>query len=125
MIGSDFSQLGWPHFQRAPIGFPEKVMNAGDPNPHFPTSHWLQVYWIEPGQHGRGVLTAMIEFLDDFGSRLGWETLGLGVWLGNDRARTAYARAGFTALTDPLPSRKNPEKFYIAMSREIKRSHSD
>ena len=64
----------------------------------------------------------MIEFLDNFGSRLGWETLGLGVWLGNDRARTAYARAGFT---DPLPSRKNPEKFYIAMSREIKRSHSD
>ena len=120
MIGSDFPQLGWPHFQRAPIGFPEKVMNAGDPNPNFPTSRWLQACWIEPDQRGRGVLTAMIEFLDGFGSRLGWETLGLGVWLGNDRARTAYARAGFTALTDPLPSRKNPGKFYIAMSRDLK-----
>ena len=101
------------------------VMNAGDPNPNFPTSCWLQACWIEPGQRGRGVLTAMIEFLDGFGSRLGWENLGLGVWLGNDRARTAYARVGFTSLTDPLPSRKNPEKFYIAMSRGIKRSHSD
>ena len=62
-------------------------MNAGDPDPHFPTSRWLQACWIEPSQRGRGVLSAMIEFLDNFGSRLGWETLGLGVWLGNDRVR--------------------------------------
>jgi RimJ/RimL family protein N-acetyltransferase len=100
------------------------VMNAGEPNPNFPTSRWLQACWIEVDQRGRGVLNAMIEFLDGFGASLGWETLGLGVWLGNNRAQSAYERAGFTALSEPLPSRKNPGKFYIAMSREIKHTHS-
>jgi RimJ/RimL family protein N-acetyltransferase len=98
------------------------VMNAGDPNPNFPTSRWLQACWIEPDFRGLGILPAMIAFLDGFGTNLGWETLGLGVWLGNERARNAYSRAGFTALTEPLPSRQNPGKFYIAMSRDIKLS---
>jgi RimJ/RimL family protein N-acetyltransferase len=100
------------------------VMNASDPNPNFPTSRWLQACWIEPDFRGRGVLSTMIEFLDNFGAHLGWETLGLGVWLGNDRAQNAYERTGFTALTEQLPSRKNPGKFYIAMSREIKQNPS-
>ncbi len=96
------------------------VMNAGDPNPNFPTSRWFQACWIDTDYRGLGILTFMVNFLDEFGSRLGWETLGLGVWLGNERAQNAYARAGFTAHTEALPSRQNPGKFYIAMSRDIK-----
>ncbi len=99
------------------------VMNAGDPNPNFPTSRWLQACWVEADLRGRGILSAMIHLLDEYGSSHGWETLGLCVWLGNERAQSAYARAGFTALTEPLPSRQNPGKFYIAMSRDIKLSH--
>ncbi len=96
------------------------VMNAGDPNPNFPTSRWLQAFWIEPEFRGRGILPALINFLEGLGSVMGWESLGLGVWLDNTRARTAYENVGFTALSRPLRSRDNPGKFYCVMSKDIR-----
>jgi GNAT superfamily N-acetyltransferase len=52
-------------------------------------------FYVERGWHGRGVAAALMEQVKAEATKRGAQTLWLGVWERNDRARAFYAKCGF------------------------------
>lgn len=52
-------------------------------------------FYVERGWHGRGVAAALMERVKAEARKRGAQTLWLGVWERNDRARAFYAKCGF------------------------------
>lgn len=53
-------------------------------------------FYVDRGWHGRGVAQALMERVKDVARQRGAQTLWLGVWERNPRARAFYAKCGFT-----------------------------
>lgn len=52
--------------------------------------------YIDPSQHGRGLAQRFMRHGIDFGQQRGYETMWLGVWHRNHRARRFYEKCGFS-----------------------------
>jgi ribosomal protein S18 acetylase RimI-like enzyme len=52
-------------------------------------------FYVDHGWHGRGIAQALMERVKDVARKRGAQTLWLGVWEHNARARAFYAKCGF------------------------------
>jgi GNAT superfamily N-acetyltransferase len=59
-------------------------------------------FYVDRGWHGRGVAQSLMERVKAEARQRGAQTLWLGVWERNDRARAFYAKCGFTAAGDHI-----------------------
>ena len=84
----------------------------------FGATCWIGSCWSDPIFRGKGALRAMFEYLDQYADTRGWSKQGLGVWIDNDSAITAYEKLGFVAMGEPQESTRKPGKFYQRMIRE-------
>ena len=84
----------------------------------FGATCWIGSCWSDPIFRGKGALRAMFEYLDQHADTRGWSKQGLGVWIDNDSAITAYEKLGFAAMGEPQESTRKPGKFYQRMIRE-------
>jgi GNAT superfamily N-acetyltransferase len=83
----------------------------------FGATCWIGSCWSDPIFRGKGALRAMFEHLDQNADTRGWSKQGLGVWIDNYSAITAYERLGFVAMGEPQESSRKPGKFYQRMIR--------
>jgi GNAT superfamily N-acetyltransferase len=60
-----------------------------------PAAIELWRFYVRQGWHGRGVAQALMDRVKAEARRRGAQTLWLGVWERNDRARAFYAKCGF------------------------------
>jgi GNAT superfamily N-acetyltransferase len=83
----------------------------------FGATCWIGSCWSDPIFRGKGALRAMFDYLDQHADTRGWSKQGLGVWIDNDSAITAYEKLGFVAMGEPQESTRKPGKFYQRMIR--------
>jgi GNAT superfamily N-acetyltransferase len=59
-------------------------------------------FYVDRGWHGRGIAQALMERVKTVAHERGAQTLWLGVWERNPRARAFYAKCGFTAAGEHI-----------------------
>ncbi|CAB4710989.1 MAG: GNAT family N-acetyltransferase [Actinobacteria bacterium] len=79
---------------------------------------WVGGCWTDSNYRGRGVLRAMISYVDSHALEHGWQRQGLGVWADNLTAIAAYESLGFSKTGPMKPSDRHPGKFYLHMIRD-------
>ena len=77
---------------------------------------WIGGCWSDPAYRGKGLLRAMMNFVDQQDS--GWQVQGLGVWIDNYSAIAAYEKLGFVKMGEDTPSTRQPGKFFQRMIRK-------
>jgi GNAT superfamily N-acetyltransferase len=82
----------------------------------FGATCWIGGCWSDPDYRGKGLLRAMMNFVDE--QDRGWQVQGLGVWIDNYSAIAAYERLGFVKMGEDTPSTRQPGKFYQRMIRK-------
>ena len=87
----------------------------------FGATCWIGGCWVDPHFRGKGVMRALIEYLDCYSSERGWQVQGLGVFADNDAAIASYENLGFVTMGDLQPSTRRPGRFYQRMIRESPR----
>jgi GNAT superfamily N-acetyltransferase len=87
---------------------------AGD----FGATCWVGGCWSDPNFRGTGLIRAMFNYLDQEAKSRDWLVQGLGVWVDNESAISAYEKLGFVGMGEPQPSSRQPGKFYLRMIRK-------
>jgi RimJ/RimL family protein N-acetyltransferase len=82
----------------------------------FGATCWIGGCWSDPAYRGKGLLRAMMNFVDE--QDRGWQVQGLGVWIDNYSAITAYEKLGFIKMGEDTPSTRQPGKFHQRMIRK-------
>ncbi len=85
-------------------------------NGHFGATCWIGGCWSDPEYRGKGLLRAMMNFVDK--QDRGWQVQGLGVWIDNYSAIAAYEKLGFVKMGEDTPSTRQPGKFHQRMIRK-------
>jgi len=92
------------------------LMSVEELDGDFGATCWIGGCWSDPAYRGKGLLRAMMNFVDQQDS--GWQVQGLGVWIDNYSAIAAYEKLGFVKMGEDTPSTRQPGKFYQRMIRE-------
>ena len=82
----------------------------------FGATCWIGGCWSDPDYRGKGLLRAMMNFVDEHDR--GWQVQGLGVWIDNYSAIAAYEKLGFVKMGEDTPSTRQPGKFHQRMIRK-------
>ena len=82
----------------------------------FGATCWIGGCWSDPDYRGKGLLRAMMNFVDE--QDRGWQVQGLGVWIDNYIAIAAYEKLGFVKMGEDTPSTRQPGKFHQRMIRK-------
>ena len=82
----------------------------------FGATCWIGGCWSDPAYRGKGLLRAMMNFVDE--QDRGWQVQGLGVWIDNYSAIAAYEKLGFVKMGEDTASSRQPGKFYQRMIRK-------
>ena len=82
----------------------------------FDATCWVGGCWSDPAYRGKGLLRAMMNFVDE--QDKGWQVQGLGVWIDNYSAIAAYEKLGFVKMGEDTPSTRQPGKFHQRMIRK-------
>ena len=93
------------------------IMFVDQVDEDFAASCWVRGCWVRPEARGKGVMRALIEYVDSQVDTKPWSEQGLGVWVDNYSAIKAYELIGFENIGDPQPSTSQPGKFYQRMRR--------
>jgi RimJ/RimL family protein N-acetyltransferase len=94
------------------------LMSVEELDGDFGATCWIGGCWSDPAYRGKGLLRAMMNFVDQQDS--GWQVQGLGVWIDNYSAIAAYEKLGFVKMGEDTPSTRQPGKFYQRMIRRSK-----
>jgi RimJ/RimL family protein N-acetyltransferase len=94
------------------------LMSVEELDGDFGATCWIGGCWSDPAYRGKGLLRAMMNFVDQQDS--GWQVQGLGVWIDNYSAIAAYEKLGFVKMGEDTPSTRQPGKFYQRMIRKSK-----
>jgi RimJ/RimL family protein N-acetyltransferase len=97
-------------------GVDAAVMSIEKLDGDFGATCWIGGCWSDPAYRGMGLLRAMINFVDE--QDRGWQVQGLGVWIDNYSAITAYEKLGFVKMGEDTPSTRQPGKFHQRMIRK-------
>ena len=97
-------------------GFDAAVMSVEKLEGDFGATCWIGGCWSDPAYRGKGLLRAMMNFVDE--QDKGWQVQGLGVWIDNDSAIAAYEKLGFVKMGEDTPSTRQPGKFHQRMIRK-------
>ena len=92
------------------------LMSVEELDGDFGATCWIGGCWSDPAYRGKGLLRAMMNFVDQQDSR--WQVQGLGVWIDNYSAIAAYEKLGFVKMGEDTPSTRQPGKFHQRMIRE-------
>jgi GNAT superfamily N-acetyltransferase len=93
------------------------IMFVDQVDEDFASSCWIRGCWVRPEARGKGVMRALIEYVDSQVDVRPWSEQGLGVWVDNHPAIKAYENIGFANVGEPQASTSQPGKFYQRMSR--------
>jgi RimJ/RimL family protein N-acetyltransferase len=99
-------------------GHDAALMSVEELDGDFGATCWIGGCWSDPAYRGKGLLRAMMNFVDQQDS--GWQVQGLGVWIDNYSAIAAYEKLGFVKMGEDTPSTRQPGKFYQRMIRRSK-----
>jgi len=94
------------------------LMSVEELDGDFGATCWIGGCWSDPAYRGKGLLRAMMNFVDQQDS--GWQVQGLGVFIDNYSAIAAYEKLGFVKMGEDTPSTRQPGKFYQRMIRKSK-----
>jgi ribosomal protein S18 acetylase RimI-like enzyme len=86
----------------------------------FGATCWVGSCWVDPKFRQRGVLRTLFSFADSIADERHWEVQGLGVWVDNSGAISAYENIGFKKMGDPQESSRKAGMFYQRMIRSVK-----
>ena len=92
------------------------LMSVEELDGDFGATCWIGGCWSDPAYRGKGLLRAMMNFVDRQDS--GWQVQGLGVWIDNYSAIAAYEKLGFVKMGENTPSTRQPGKFHQRMIRK-------
>jgi RimJ/RimL family protein N-acetyltransferase len=92
------------------------LMSVEELDGDFGATCWIGGCWSDPAYRGKGLLRAMMNFVDQ--QDKGWQVQGLGVWIDNYSAIAAYEKLGFVKMGEDTPSTRQPGKFHQRMIRE-------
>ena len=97
-------------------GIDAAVMSVEKLDGDFGATCWIGGCWSDPAYRGKGLLRAMMNFVDKHDK--GWQAQGLGVWIDNYSAIAAYEKLGFVKMGEDTPSTRQPGKFHQRMIRK-------
>jgi len=97
-------------------GIDAAVMSVEKLEGDFGATCWIGGCWSDPAYRGKGLLRAMMNFVDK--QDKGWQVQGLGVWIDNYSAIAAYEKLGFVKMGEDTPSTRQPGKFHQRMIRK-------
>ena len=86
----------------------------------FGATCWIGSCWVDPKFRQRGVLRSLFTFADAQADKRNWVVQGLGVWVDNSGAITAYENIGFERMGEPQESSRKAGMFYQRMIRSVK-----
>ncbi len=84
----------------------------------FGATSWVGSCWVDPEYRQHGALRALFEYLDIHAAQRDWSVQGLGVWVDNEIAITAYERLGFEKMGEKQESTRKPGMYYQRMLRK-------
>lgn len=93
------------------------IMFVDQVDEDFASSCWIRGCWVRPEARGKGVMRALIAYVDSQADIKPWSVQGLGVWVDNRAAIKAYELIGFLNEGEPQASTSQPGKFYQRMIR--------
>lgn len=93
------------------------IMFVDQVDEDFASSCWIRGCWVRPEARGTGIMRAFLEYVDSQADVRPWGVQGLGVWVDNYSAITAYRNIGFEDIGEPQPSTSQHGKFYQRMIR--------
>jgi|TARA_B110000503_G_scaffold143762_1_gene248185 ribosomal protein S18 acetylase RimI-like enzyme len=83
----------------------------------FDVTCWIGSCWVNPEFRKCGALRALFEYVDGRSTEKSWQIQGLGVWVNNEIAITAYEKLGFKKIGEAQESTRKPGKYYQKMIR--------
>ncbi|MSW02272.1 MAG: GNAT family N-acetyltransferase [Actinobacteria bacterium] len=86
----------------------------------FGATCWVGSCWVDPHFRESGVLRSLFDFADSHSTQRNWGVQGLGVWVDNFPAITAYEKIGFEKMGEPQESSRKPGMYYQRMIRSVK-----
>jgi len=84
----------------------------------FGATSWVASCWVDPEYRQHGALRALFQYLDEQAVRRDWTVQGLGVWIDNEIAITAYEKLGFEKMGEKQESTRKPGMYYQRMLRK-------
>ena len=84
----------------------------------FGATSWVGSCWVDPEYRQHGALRALFEHLDLHAAQRDWSVQGLGVWVDNEIAITAYEKLGFEKMGEKQESTRKPGMYYQRMLRK-------
>lgn len=94
------------------------VMTIENLSGDFGATCWVGSCWVHPDFRKIGALRSLFEYMDMQASHRDWSVQGLGVWIDNDGAITAYEKLGFTHIGEHQESTRKPGLYYQRMIRK-------
>ena len=124
---SEFTEGQWREKARKYVGIIASIEGAdcgfmtienlkGD----FSATCWVGSCWVDPKFRERGVLRDLFRFTDDHSVERTWGVQGLGVWVDNGSAISAYEKIGFEKMGEPQESTRKAGMYYQRMIRRVK-----
>ena len=98
------------------------VLSVENLDGDFGATCWIGGCWVDPRFRGKGVMRALIGYLDDHSAERGWVVQGLGVFAENEAAIASYQHLGFVRQGELQPSRRRPDRLYQRMIRNPAKS---
>ena len=86
----------------------------------FGATCWVGSCWVDPKFRQRGVLRSLFTFADSQSAERDWGVQGLGVWVDNSGAISAYEKIGFEKMGERQESTRKPGMYYQRMIRSVK-----
>jgi RimJ/RimL family protein N-acetyltransferase len=93
-------------------------MSVEKMNGDFGARCWIGGCWVENSHRNQGALRAMFAYVDKNAESRDWQIQGLGVWIDNFAAISAYKKLGFVEMGEPQMSTRKPGLFYQRMIRK-------
>lgn len=94
------------------------IMSVEKMNGDFGARCWIGGCWVENSHRNKGALRAMFAYVDKHAESRDWQIQGLGVWIDNLAAISAYKKLGFVEMGEPQMSTRKPGLFYQRMIRK-------
>ena len=86
----------------------------------FGATCWVGSCWVDPKFRQRGVLRSLFTFADSHSVERNWGIQGLGVWVDNSGAISAYEKIGFEKMGERQESSRKAGMYYQRMIRSVK-----
>jgi GNAT superfamily N-acetyltransferase len=83
----------------------------------FGATCWVGSCWVDPEFRQHGALRSLFDYVDEHSAEKDWSIQGLGVWIDNQIAISAYEKIGFTKMGEKQASTRKPGMFYQRMIR--------